>query len=58
VPFTVKKLGATSVGANSAMAGQNAAWNYVVTAHRPSNVTQAVTAAFTGSQDLNLIIAK
>jgi DNA damage-binding protein 1 len=40
------------------MAGQGAAWNYVVTAHRPSNVTHAVTAAFTGPHDLNLIIAK
>jgi len=40
------------------MASQGAAWNYVVTAHRPSNVTHAVTAAFTGPHDLNLIIAK
>jgi len=37
---------------------RGAAWNYVVTAHRPSNVTHALTAAFTGVDDLNLIVAK
>jgi len=33
-------------------------WNYAVTAHRPSSVSHAVTAAFTGVDDLNLILAK
>ncbi|EOD34427.1 hypothetical protein EMIHUDRAFT_429357 [Emiliania huxleyi CCMP1516] len=33
-------------------------WNYTVTAHRPSAVSHAVTAAFTGPDDLNLIVAK
>lgn len=31
---------------------------YVVTAHRPSAVAQAVSAAFTGPDDINLIISK
>ena len=32
--------------------------NYVVTAHRPTNVTHSLTAQFTGPTDMNLIIAK
>ena len=31
---------------------------YVVTAHRPSAVAQAVSAALTGADDINLIISK
>ncbi|KAJ1405368.1 WD40/YVTN repeat-like-containing domain superfamily [Sesbania bispinosa] len=33
-------------------------WNYVVTAHKPTNVTHSCVGNFTGPQDLNLIIAK
>ncbi|KAI3495498.1 hypothetical protein L1887_37839 [Cichorium endivia] len=34
------------------------AYNYVVTAHKPTNVTHSCVGNFTGSQQLNLIIAK
>eukprot|EP00250_Pteridium_aquilinum_P005894 c15914_g1_i1 orf=464-3730(-) len=33
-------------------------WNYVVTAHKPTNVTHSCVGNFTGAQELNLIIAK
>ncbi|KOM28694.1 hypothetical protein LR48_Vigan564s000400 [Vigna angularis] len=33
-------------------------WNYVVTAHKPTNVTHSCVGNFTSPQDLNLIIAK
>ncbi|XP_047339396.1 DNA damage-binding protein 1 [Impatiens glandulifera] len=33
-------------------------WNYAVTAHKPTNVTHSCVGYFTGSQELNLIIAK
>ncbi|KAK3419095.1 hypothetical protein EUGRSUZ_H04822 [Eucalyptus grandis] len=33
-------------------------WNYVVTAHKPTNVTHSCVGNFTGPQELNLIIAK
>ncbi|XP_057415588.1 DNA damage-binding protein 1a [Lotus japonicus] len=33
-------------------------WNYVVTAHKPTNVTHSCVGNFTGPQDLNLIVAK
>ncbi|PQP97620.1 DNA damage-binding protein 1 [Prunus yedoensis var. nudiflora] len=33
-------------------------WNYVVTAHKPTNVTNSCVGNFTGPQELNLIIAK
>ena len=33
------------------------AWNYVVTAHKPTNVTHSVVGNFTGPSELNLIIA-
>jgi hypothetical protein len=33
------------------------AFNYVVTAHKPTNVTQSVIGNFTGSTDINLIIS-
>ncbi|GAB5359336.1 hypothetical protein AAMO2058_000535400 [Amorphochlora amoebiformis] len=33
-------------------------YNYVVTAHRPTAVTHALTCSFTGSSDRNLILAK
>lgn len=33
-------------------------WNYVVTAHKPTNATHSCVGNFTGSQELNLIIAK
>lgn len=33
-------------------------WNYVVTAHKPTNVTHSCVGNFTSSQELNLIIAK
>ncbi|KAJ0844874.1 putative transcription factor WD40-like family [Helianthus annuus] len=33
-------------------------YNYVVTAHKPTNVTHSCVGNFTGSQELNLIIAK
>jgi len=33
-------------------------WNYVVTAHKPTAVTLSVTGAFTGPNELNLIISK
>lgn len=32
-------------------------WNYVVTAHKPTNVTHSCVGNFTGPQELNLIIA-
>ena len=32
-------------------------WNYVVTAHKPTNVTHSCVGNFTSPQDLNLIIA-
>eukprot|EP00271_Cylindrocystis_brebissonii_P010251 TRINITY_DN26392_c0_g1_i1.p1 TRINITY_DN26392_c0_g1~~TRINITY_DN26392_c0_g1_i1.p1 ORF type:complete len:1092 (+),score=241.19 TRINITY_DN26392_c0_g1_i1:211-3486(+) len=35
-----------------------ATWNYVVTAHKPTNVTHSAVGYFTGQQELNLIIAK
>ncbi|GFR76073.1 DNA damage-binding protein 1, partial [Elysia marginata] len=34
------------------------AYNYVVTAHKPTCVTNGVTGHFTSPNDLNLIIAK
>ncbi|CAI9760069.1 unnamed protein product [Fraxinus pennsylvanica] len=33
-------------------------WNYVVTAHKPTNVTHSCVGYFTGPQECNLIIAK
>ncbi|KAH8956048.1 hypothetical protein BDL97_07G017700 [Sphagnum fallax] len=33
-------------------------WNYVVTAHKPTNVTHSCVGNFTNPQELNLIIAK
>ncbi|KAL1525255.1 hypothetical protein AB1Y20_020120 [Prymnesium parvum] len=33
-------------------------WNYVVTAHKPTNVTHALTGNFTGPDDINLIVSK
>ncbi|KAI8524591.1 hypothetical protein RHMOL_Rhmol13G0160800 [Rhododendron molle] len=33
-------------------------WNYVVTAHKPTNVTHSCVGNFTSSQELNLIVAK
>ncbi|KAL8139852.1 hypothetical protein V2J09_005873 [Rumex salicifolius] len=33
-------------------------WNYVVTAHKPTNVTHSCVGNFTSPQELNLIIAK
>eukprot|EP01018_Ginkgo_biloba_P031082 Gb_27300 [translate_table: standard] len=33
-------------------------WNYVVTAHKPTNVTHSCVGNFTSPHDLNLIIAK
>ncbi|KAH7654344.1 DNA damage-binding protein 1 [Dioscorea alata] len=33
-------------------------WNYVVTAHKPTNVTHSCVGNFTAPQELNLIIAK
>ncbi|XP_068656195.1 DNA damage-binding protein 1a-like [Aristolochia californica] len=33
-------------------------WNYVVTAHKPTNVTHSCVGNFTSAQELNLIIAK
>ncbi|CAM6089835.1 unnamed protein product [Calypogeia fissa] len=33
-------------------------WNYVVTAHKPTNVTHSCVGNFTGPLELNLIIAK
>jgi hypothetical protein len=38
--------------------GQTEAYNYVVTAHRPSAVTESLVATFTGPNDINLIISK
>jgi hypothetical protein len=32
-------------------------WNYVVTAHKPTNVTHSCVGNFTNPQELNLIIA-
>ena len=32
-------------------------WNYVVTAHKPTNVTHSCVGNFTSPQDLNLILA-
>lgn len=32
-------------------------WNYVVTAHKPTNVTHSCVGYFTNPQELNLIIA-
>lgn len=36
---------------------QGCAWNYVVTAHKPTNVTQSVVGHFTSPKDINLIIS-
>ncbi|KRH25069.1 hypothetical protein GLYMA_12G078300v4 [Glycine max] len=33
-------------------------WNYVVTAHKPTNVTHSCVGNFTSPRDLYLIIAK
>ncbi|KAK3200331.1 hypothetical protein Dsin_023746 [Dipteronia sinensis] len=33
-------------------------WNYVVTAHKPTNVTHSCVGNFTAPQELNLIVAK
>ncbi|URE33533.1 DNA damage-binding protein [Musa troglodytarum] len=33
-------------------------WNYVVTAHKPTNVTHSCVGNFTSPQELNLVIAK
>ncbi|KAE8726043.1 DNA damage-binding protein 1 [Hibiscus syriacus] len=33
-------------------------WNYVVTAHKPTNVTHSCVGNFTSHQELNLIVAK
>ncbi|GAB4829414.1 DNA damage-binding protein 1a [Ancistrocladus abbreviatus] len=33
-------------------------WNYVVTAHKPTNVTHSCVGNFTSPHELNLIIAK
>ncbi|KAL3677290.1 hypothetical protein R1sor_027238 [Riccia sorocarpa] len=33
-------------------------WNYVVTAHKPTNVTHSCVGNFMGPQELNLIIAR
>eukprot|EP00898_Chlorokybus_atmophyticus_P002114 jgi/Chlat1/2903/Chrsp2S04662 len=33
-------------------------WNYVVTAHKPTNVTHSCTGNFTSPNELNLIVAK
>ncbi|KAL0398278.1 UNVERIFIED_CONTAM: DNA damage-binding protein 1 [Sesamum radiatum] len=33
-------------------------WNFVVTAHKPTNVTHSCVGNFTGPQEVNLIIAK
>ncbi|CAN6454566.1 unnamed protein product [Victoria cruziana] len=33
-------------------------WNYVVTAHKPTNVIHSCVGNFTSPQELNLIIAK
>lgn len=33
-------------------------WNYVVTAHKPTNVSHSCVGNFTGPQELNLIVAK
>jgi hypothetical protein len=33
-------------------------WNYVVTAHKPTNVTHSCAGSFTNPPDLNLIIGK
>jgi DNA damage-binding protein 1 len=32
-------------------------WNYVVTAHKPTNVTHSCVGYFTNPQELNLIVA-
>ncbi|CAL5227828.1 g10856 [Coccomyxa viridis] len=37
---------------------QGSAWNYVVTAHKPTNVTHSVVGHFTSPKDINLIISK
>jgi hypothetical protein len=37
---------------------QTEAYNYVVTAHRPSAVTESLVATFTGPKDINLIVSK
>ncbi len=34
------------------------AYNYVATCQKPTGVTHAFTAAFTGPEDLNLVIVK
>lgn len=41
------------VKGGAAMSG----WNYVVTAHKPTNVTHSCVGYFTNPQELNLIIA-
>ena len=33
-------------------------WNYVVTAHKPTNVTHSLTGNFTGPDEINLIVSK
>eukprot|EP00889_Picochlorum_renovo_P004265 jgi/Picre1/31295/NNA_006648.t1 len=34
------------------------AYNYILTAHKPTSVTQSAVGSFTGSSDVNLIVAK
>ena len=36
---------------------EGCAYNYVVTAHKPTNVSHSVVGKFTGPADLNLIIS-
>ena len=38
-------------------AANTGCYNYVVTAHKPTAVTQSVVANFTGPNDINLITA-
>ena len=38
--------------------GAMTSWNYVVTAHKPTNVTHSLVGNFTGPSDLNLIVSK
>ena len=44
--------------ASSSSSGPATSYNYVATAHKPTNITHSLVASFTGSDTLNLIVAR
>lgn len=52
-----EKGAGNSFGSYRAIYRKMSVWNYVVTAHKPTNVTHSCVGNFTSPQELNLIIA-